>query len=109
MYIELSDLLWLTLICGAMLHWWKAQQIKELALHAVRKHCKELELQLLDQSIALRGFWLKRASDGRIRIWRSYVFSFSSTGDDRYEGRISLLGREITGLQLQPHRMNRSE
>lgn len=105
MYIELSDLAWLTLICAAMLHWWKAQQVKEVALKAVRKQCKELDLQLLDQSIALRGFWLRRDDDGRIRVWRSYTFAFSSTGDDRYEGRISLLGRKITGLQLDPHRL----
>lgn len=105
MYIELSDLLWLTLICGGLMHWWKAQQIKEIALKAVRRHCKELELQLLDQSIALRGFWLKRDDDGKVRVWRSYAFSFSSTGDDRYEGRISLLGRKVTGMQLEPHRL----
>jgi len=105
MFIELSDLIWLTLICALMLHWWKAQQVKEVALKEVRRHCKEMGLQLLDQSIALRGFWLKRDSSGRIRIWRSYIFNFSSTGDDRYEGRISLLGRDVTGFQLEPHRI----
>ena len=105
MYIELTDLVWLTLICAALLHWWKAQQIKEIALKAVRKHCKELDLQLLDQSIALRGLWLKCDNEGKVRIWRSYTFAFSSTGDDRYEGRISLLGRQITGMQLEPHRL----
>ncbi len=105
MYIELTDLLWVTLICGAMLHWWKAQQIKEIALKEVRKQCDEMDLQWLDQSIALHGFWLRRDDSGTVRVWRSYVFSFSSTGDDRYEGRVTLLGRKVTGVQLDPHRI----
>lgn len=105
MYIDLADLLWLTLVCGIMLHWWKAQQVKEIALKEVRQQCKLMDLQLLDQSIALRGFWLKRDDSGRLRVWRSYTFAFSSTGDDRYEGRVSLLGRKITGFQLETHRI----
>ncbi|MBY4678210.1 DUF3301 domain-containing protein [Marinobacterium arenosum] len=105
MYIELSDLLWLTLICGAMLYWWQAQRIKELALREARKQCKELDLQLLDESVALRAFWFKRGEDGKVHIWRSYTFNFSSTGDDRYTGRIVLLGRAITGIHLEPHRI----
>ena len=51
-----------------------------------------MDLQLLDESVALRALWFKRSPDGQLR-WRSYNFDFTSTGDDRYQGRIILLGK----------------
>lgn len=105
MYIELHDLFWLTLVSLFCLHWWHAQKVKEIALKHTRRHCKELDLQLLDDSIGLRAFWLKRDEDGRLRFWRSYVFEFTATGDDRYKGRIVVLGRRVTNIELDPHRI----
>ncbi|WP_415901616.1 DUF3301 domain-containing protein [Neptuniibacter sp. QD29_5] len=105
MYIDIEALFWITLIIFAMYHWWQSQKIKEVALRYTRRQCKELELQLLDDNINLRGFWLKRDTKGQIRIWRSYNFEFSSTGDERYSGRVIILGKAITDFQLDPHRM----
>jgi hypothetical protein len=105
MYIELSDLLLFTLICGCLWYWWAAQKVKEIALKAARKTCKEVSLQLLDESVSLRALWLKRDDAGQVRLWRRYVFEFSSTGEDRYTGKIILLGHRITHIELQPHRL----
>ncbi|MGB0468622.1 MAG: DUF3301 domain-containing protein [Pontibacterium sp.] len=105
MYIELQDLFWLSLISLLCLHWWHSLKIKETALKHTRRHCKEMDLQLLDDSIGLRALWLKRDTGGRLRFWRTYVFEFTATGDDRYQGRIILLGRKITDIQLEPHRI----
>lgn len=104
MFIDLSDLFWLTLLSLAVWHWWAAQRIKELALRAARKHCKEESLQLLDESVSLRAFWLKRDDKGMVRIWRRYHFDFSATGDDRYTGKIIMLGERVTHIELPPHR-----
>ena len=105
MYIELSDLLWLTFLGLAGMHWWHGQKVKEIALQAARNHCKEIDIQLLDQSIYLRGFWLKRDDSGKVRIWRSYLFDFTATGDDRAQGRVTMLGKKVTGIALEPHRI----
>ena len=105
MYIDIEALFWITLILYAFYHWWQGQKIKEIALKRTRKHCQELELQLLDDNINLRGFWLKRDPKGQIRVWRSYNFEFSSTGDERYAGRVIMLGNQVTDLHLDPHRM----
>jgi hypothetical protein len=102
---EFSDLLWLLVAYLAALHWWNSKGAKEIALKATLKHCREMEVQLLDQSISLRGFWIKRDGGGRLRFWRSYNFDFSSNGDDRYEGRIIILGRRVESIQLEPHRV----
>ena len=105
MVFEFSDLLWLLLVYLLAQHWWNSKGVKEIALKATQKYCREMEVQLLDQSISLRGLWLKRDDKGRLRFWRSYNFDFSSNGDDRYQGRIVLLGRRVESIQLEPHRV----
>lgn len=106
MFIDLESLFWLTFIVLGMLHWWKAQRVKEIALGYTRRKCKELELQLLDDSINLRGFWFKRDEKGQLRIWRSYNFEFSSTGEERYRGRVVTLGQSVISFILPPYRVN---
>ncbi|WP_207061461.1 DUF3301 domain-containing protein [Motiliproteus sp. SC1-56] len=100
-----TDLLWLLFAFVLLQYWWSAKGVKELAYQACRRYCRELDLQLLDDTLVLRGLWLKRDPGGRLRFWRSYLFEFSSTGDERYRGRVILLGRRIEGIQLEPHRM----
>lgn len=105
MFVDIESLSWLTLLLAVVYHWWQSQKIKEIALVYTRRQCKELDLQLLDDNINLRGFWLKRNAQGRMSIWRSYNFEFSSTGDERYRGRVVTLGRRVTDIDLQPHRL----
>ncbi len=106
MYVDIESLFWITLIIFMIYHWWQSQKVKEVALRHTRRKCKELELQLLDDNINLRGFWVKRDSKGQIRIWRSYNFEFSSTGDERYKGKVVVLGKAITNFELEPHRLD---
>ncbi len=105
MYIDLNHLLWLCLFLLFGYHWWRGQRVKELALNYTRRYCREADVQLLDDSIGLRGVWLKRDGDGRLQFWRSYNFEFTATGDDRYQGRVVMLGEKVSGIQLNPHRI----
>ncbi|MEE8057973.1 MAG: DUF3301 domain-containing protein, partial [Pseudomonadales bacterium] len=78
----------------------------QIALQVTKKYCKKMDVQLLDDGLVLRGFWLKRDSRGSIHLWRSYNFEFTSTGNDRYSGQIILLGRFVENIHLDPHRLN---
>ena len=100
------DLLWIPLAGIVYWAWTASQAIKELALAATRRHCDELGLQLLDHTVARHRIWLKRDAGGTVRVWRSWQFEFSSTGNDRYLGQTITLGRDILAIQLQPHRIN---
>lgn len=106
MIIELSDLFGLLIISLVGYYWWHSKGVKEQTLKVVSRHCDKLDLQLLDQSIALRGLWFKRDKTGNLRFWRSYTFDFSSQGDDRYQGRIVLIGKQIESVDLDPHRID---
>ena len=106
MVLELKDLALLLLFLTGAYWWWRAHAVKEIALHITRSHCRAMEVQLLDESVVLRGFWLKRDAQGITRIRRSYVFEFTCTGDERYHGCIVMLGLLMETIQLEPHRLN---
>lgn len=80
-------------------------KVREIALAAARKHCEQMAVQLLDQSVGIYRVWLKRGTDGKIHIWRNYQFEFTSTGDERYKGNIITLAGVIESIQLQAHKM----
>lgn len=102
---DLTDLFWLTLLLCACYYAWHAHGMKEIALAATRKHCRQMDVELLDDTVVLRGFWFKRDGGGRLHMWRSFVFEFTSTGEQRYSGRIVLLGNRVEDIQLEPYRM----
>jgi hypothetical protein len=106
MAFDLGDALWLMSGLAVLSYWWQAQGIKARALQAVKAHCENMDVQLLDDSIVLRGFWFKRNPRGSLCIWRSYLFEFSSTGEQRYAGKIILLGPHVESVQLEPHRLH---
>jgi hypothetical protein len=92
-------------IALAFVFWWKSLAVKQLAYRAALRRCDELGLQLLDQSIMLRGIRFKRGSGGRLLVMRRYIFEFSSTGGERYRGEVWLLGATLERVELEPHRL----
>lgn len=102
---DLSDLAWLTLLVCCCLYWWKAHGMKEIALAATRKYCRNVDVELLDDTVVLKAFWFRRDAGGRLRMWRRYAFEFTSTGEERYSGFIVLLGPQVSNIQLEPHRL----
>lgn len=85
--------------------WWKGQGFKLMALKLAQKHCDELGLQFLDQSVALRSFKFTRGPTGAWVVRRRFVFEFASIGDERYKGTVELLGNRLLKLELEPHRL----
>lgn len=103
---SLGDVFIAFLLVSILLLWWNAQGANQIARRATKAHCEQLGVQLLDDAVALRGFWIKRDDRGQLLPWRSYNFEFTSTGNDRYQGRVTLLGRAVEHIQLDPHRLN---
>lgn len=103
--VDLADVFWLTLLLSVCYYAWHAHGMKETALAATRKYCRQMDVELLDDTVVLRGFWLKRDGSGRLHMWRSFLFEFTSTGEERYSGRIVLLGNRVEDIQLEPHRL----
>lgn len=102
--MTLGTLFWLFLAGFAIWYWWRAKAIKDFVLVAAKNYCKTMDVMLLDDAIYLRGIWFKRDENGRTRVWRRFLFDFTSTGEERYTGRIIMLGQRIVHMELEPHR-----
>ncbi len=99
---------WIFFFCIVVvmyLFWNKQQQARILASNVVRKHCELQGLQLLDDTLTLDGYQLKKRGGGWA-LMRCYHFEFSSTGDERYSGSILLAGRRVEQFELDTHRMH---
>lgn len=86
-------------------YWLQARERKELALKAAARHCDELALKLLDDSVVLQSLRLQRNAAGRSCLVRHYRFDFTSTGEERYQGELILAGKQVVSIKLPPHRV----
>ena len=101
--LSLFDLA-LLMLCAAFGAWlWRGYGIRELALKMARRHCEKLDIELLDQNVALRGLRLRRDQRGHLRLAREYDFEFTVTGDQRLSGCIILFGHQLGKVELDPH------
>jgi hypothetical protein len=103
---DISAILWLTFLSFVIFYLIHAVRTKAIAFSAAEKHCAEMEVQFLDQSVYLKRIWCKRNDQGQLSLWREFYFEFTVSGDDRYFGRVTLLGKQITAVQLDPHRLH---
>lgn len=104
--LDLKALFWLFLLVVCVYYLHRAFKAKGYAYTAAQRHCQEMEVQLLDQSVYLRRIWIKRNDRGQLCLWRAFYFDFTVRGDDRYQGRVLVMGSKVTAVQLEPHRVN---
>jgi hypothetical protein len=84
-------------------YWWDSIATKEIATQAALKRCRELELQLLDETVAQVKLGVSRSGKGQLQMLRTYRFEFTGDGERRYQGRAEVLGRRIHRIELDPH------
>lgn len=61
---------------------------------------------MLDDYVAANGIGLKKDKAGKLQIHRTFLFEFSATGDERYNGKISMLGQRVESIYMEPYRIN---
>lgn len=88
------------LLCGVGWLWWDGLQKREAAILAVRAVCARAGVQLLDETVSLRRMRLRRDRDQQVRIHREFAFEYATTGDERWPGRVYLLGRRVLDVEL---------
>ncbi|MFS1524935.1 DUF3301 domain-containing protein [Microbulbifer sp. 2304DJ12-6] len=106
MYYAPSDIFWLLLLIAGAFYVWTSMAAKEQVRRAAATHCRQLGVQLLDDTVMLVRTRLKRDRRGQIALQRHYEFEFTSTGQHRYSGVAVLHGRRIEQLQLSPHHLS---
>jgi len=84
--------------------WFDALRTQEAAKTICRQICRELDLQMLDDTVALVKTRLKRNKYGRLQWQRTYSFEFSDTGQNRQRGTLLMLGVTLEILELPGRR-----
>ncbi len=86
----------------ALAIWFVSDSLKarEAAHAAARRACEEAGVQFLDDTVSQTGMRLTRDADGRATLERRFRFEFSTTGDDRQQGRVRLLGNKVQEVNL---------
>ncbi|HKK15396.1 MAG TPA: DUF3301 domain-containing protein [Gammaproteobacteria bacterium] len=90
------------LLCLGLLVWlWQNNlRYREHAIRHCRRVCHELQIQLLDQTIALSSVSIGRDYRQRLKLRRRFVFEVSADGATRHNGYIVMLGEIVVHTEI---------
>jgi hypothetical protein len=97
----MGSLMAILAIAGIVWFWARSLRIREHVLRHCARTCKQLNVQLLDQTVALSRLALARDPAGQISLRRWYTFEFSTDGGDRCKGYVGLLGSRIECVRME--------
>ena len=97
----MSELIFLAVLLAILFFWWSNTQSRETATKLASAACARCRVQLLDETVTLRKLRPSRSPKGHMSIARWYSFEFSTSGNDRKSGMVSLLGNDLLHMHLQ--------
>lgn len=100
------EFLFMALLACAGLIWIRHRRFHEYALGQVREYCSASGLQLLDSTIAFRGF---RIDWTPLQVCRSFRFDYSLNGVDRHRGLFTLCGENTQSFRVDPAHLHASD
>jgi hypothetical protein len=103
--LTLADGLILVFFAGGGWYWFDAMRAKEHARDAGRRRCVEAGVTFLDDTVSLTRLRLRRDRDGQLTLYREFQFEFTSDGSARHGGEITLYGRRIAHIEMEPYRV----
>ena len=86
--------------------WWDTMQSKELAKRAGKRVCDEAGVQFLDDTVESKKIWIRRNARGRLELCRIFFFEFATDGEYRYQGRVVVLGKQISDVSMDAYRIS---
>jgi hypothetical protein len=101
----MESLLLVGVLVAVTWYWWDTMQCKEIAKRAGQQACRNADVQFLDDTVAVKKLWLRRAENGRLQICRLFFFEFASDGEYRYQGRVVLTGKQIREVAMDAYRL----
>lgn len=96
----MTELLVLLLLGLAI--WFISDSLKarEAAYAAARRACESASVQFLDDTVSQSTLRLARNGEGQLVFERHFRFEFSTTGDDRQQGRVRMLAGRVQDVNL---------
>lgn len=103
--INLYDIFWLFVLSILVYTVWQHANVSRIARYLAGRHCQQEGVQLLDQNVVLKRISFARSTHALLALRRCYSFEFSSVGDFRYRGMVTLVGSRLEGVQLEPFKV----
>lgn len=93
----------LALAALALLVWFWADSMRarEQALRVCAAACRQINTQLLDETVALRRLSVTRDAAGRAAWRRTYRFEYTVDGTQRLRGSVIMRGHRVETLAIQ--------
>jgi hypothetical protein len=101
--LTLGNLFVLMVLASGAAWLWHSHGLRERALARVKQHCAKLDIELLDENVALRRLTFARDANGTKRLARVYNFEFTVTGEQRHPGTITMFGAHTAQIELAPY------
>lgn len=89
------DLAMLGIPCLLVYFWWGAARVKELAVGHAQRACVQQNVQLLDQTVALKRMRVMRNAQGYLYIQREFNFDFTNQEQFRDTGVITMRSQQL--------------
>lgn len=103
MQFNLFDIVLLMVIVLVGAQFWRIRAISERAKVFLTRYCEKNGLQLI--SIA-RSKTRLSVHNGRLDWYNEFIFEFSSTGEESYQGLLSMSGLTVINTDLPAYRIN---
>ncbi|HET7650529.1 MAG TPA: DUF3301 domain-containing protein [Gammaproteobacteria bacterium] len=103
MYLDFGSLiaiLFLFAMLFAAWFWNDSLRARDQVIAMCFRMCGEINVQFLDETVALSGLHVRRGPSGRPEFVRHYAFEYSRTGADRWPGDALLAGRNLESVRL---------
>ena len=97
------------LLISSLYYWLDSIRSKENATSHAKMACKNVLIEFLDDTVLIKKIRLRRNTQGHLSIYREYEFEFSSTGEFRYKGKVTLLGKYLVDVDMEPYQISAIE
>lgn len=95
------ELLLIIILVAISASWLTTMRARDRARLAVARLCKQYQLQLLDQSVALNGIKFARSPRGGLTLRRLFRFDYSEDGLSRKSGSIWMKGEQPEMITIE--------
>lgn len=103
----MPTLVMLLVLFGLTAAFWSAgRAAAETAITVGRRACQAAGVQLLDQTVHLRGLRLRRGPDGWLGLERTFRFEYSEDGIERHLGQLVMFRGELVSFSGPPRATN---
>ena len=102
----LTDLLIIMGLSLLIWFWLESMKVNETARVIGARICRKNNVQFLDETVHLASIKFGKNSYGQLKLLRKYKFEFTNSEFHRYNGELTLAGRQLQNSHMDVYRLN---